>query len=197
MKKIFLFVTACCVYLHLAAQHSRSFGLAFSNNHTAIPFSKFSALATGRLHPGVEIGGGFNWQTKARHDWYQAVKLGYMFHHLVQHGISLYTQGGYRLKLGQSLQAEAALGLGYLYSIPATQVFKLGAAGAYENTTGMGRHQAMAAVDAGLGYVLNPQVRRPLKVFITYQQRIQAPFVRSFMSVLPYNTLLLGSSLLF
>jgi len=197
MKKPLLLISVLCLYLYAAAQHSRSFSLAFSNNNTAIPFNKFSSLATGTFHPGIEMGGGFNWQTKPRHDWFQSLKMGYLFHHLVQHGISLYTQGGYRLKAGRSLHAEVALGLGYLYSIPATQVFKLNAAGAYENITGMGRHQAMAALDIGLGYVPDPQARRPLKVFVTYQQRIQTPFVTSFMSVLPYNTLLAGVAILF
>jgi hypothetical protein len=197
MKKFILFVIFICYYLHLPAQHSRSISLAFSNNNTALPFSKFTKLVTGTFHPGIEAGGSLNWKTKINHDWFQNLKLGYMYHHLYQHGISIYTQTGYRFKAGKSFSAETALGVGYLYSIPATQVYKLNEQGTYNDISGKGRHQAMATFDVGVGYLLNPGGQRPVKAFVSYQQRIQAPFVKNFMSLLPYNTLLIGSAILF
>jgi hypothetical protein len=196
MKKVTLLVIVICSYFHLYAQHARNISIAFSNNNTAVPFSKFTKLATGTFHPGIEIGGSINWKTKVNHDWFQNLKLGYLYHHLYQHGISIYTQTGYRFKAGRSYSAETALGLGYLYSIPATQVYKLNGEGTYNDISGKARHQVLAAVDLGVGYLLNPEARRPVKAFITYQQRIQAPFVKNLMSLLPYNTLLIGGAIL-
>ena len=47
------------------------YSLAFTNNHTAYPFASFSKLVTGEWHPGFELGTGFNWSQKNKHDWYQ------------------------------------------------------------------------------------------------------------------------------
>ena len=50
----------------------------------------------------------------------------------------------------------------------------------------------MFVFNIGGGYVFNPHAKKPLSVFATYQQRIQTPFVKSYVPLLPYNTLMLG-----
>ena len=151
-----------------SAQKKKEISIAFVNAASAYPFSQFSRLATGIAQPGVEAGYGFNWKTKTRHDWYQEIKLGWLYHRYVQNALSLYTDVGYRYKFSKHWIAQSAIGAGYLHSIPATAKLKLNNNGEYKNDKGIGRAQAMAVLNFSGGYILNPLSARPLKIFITY-----------------------------
>ena len=192
MKTIIIFVCCCLLLLSASAQHGLEWGLAITNNNSAFPFSKFAGLFQSPFHPGVELSYGFQWKSKPKHDCYQQVKLAYFYHRFVQHGIELYTNVGYRYKFSRVIYAETAFGVGYLHSIPATVQLKLDDKGEYENGKGIGRAQAMLVFNFGGGYVFNPTAKRSLSAFVTYQQRIQTPFVRSYVPLLPYNSLMVG-----
>jgi len=189
-----LITTACCVlFINVTAQHNKQIGVAITNSNSAFPFSKFGGLFQAPFHPGAEFSYGFNWKTKAKHDWYQQIMLGYFYHRFVQHGITLYTNAGYRYKFSSRLFAEASLGAGYLHSIPATAKLKLDDNGDYNNNKGIGRMQAMMVFNIGCGYNINPSAKRPVTLFANYQQRIQTPFVKSYVPLLPYNSLMIGA----
>jgi hypothetical protein len=168
------------------------FSIALTNNHSAYPFSSFAGLVTGEWHTGFELGTGFNWTIKQKHDWYQEFRLGYFYHQYIQHGIPLYTSFGYRYKFSPVWTAQAGLGVGYFHSIPDHDRFKLNADGDYEEINNPGRGQAMAVFNLGAGYAFARQSRHPLQVFVTYQQRLQMPYIQSYVPLLPYNTLMLG-----
>lgn len=162
------------------------------NTGTAKPFSKFGNLVTSIQHPGIEAAYAFNWKTKARHDWYQEFKVGYFYHRFVQHAIPVYTDLGYRYKFSPKWSAQAVIGAGYMHSIPATAQLKLQDDGTYKKGKGIGRSQGIAIANIGIAHVFRPEALRPLKVFITYQQMLQTPFINSYVPLLPYNTLLVG-----
>jgi len=194
MKNRYCLLLLLFITTFASAQKKREISIAFVNAASAYPFSQFSRLATGIAQPGVEAGYGFNWKTKSRHDWYQEIKFGYLYHRYVQHALSLYSDVGYRYKFSKHWIAQSALGAGYLHSIPATAKLKLNNNGEYKNDKGIGRAQAMAVLNFSGGYILNPLSARPLKIFITYQQLLQTPFVKAYVPVLPYNSLLIGAS---
>jgi hypothetical protein len=173
-------------------QRQRFVHVAVTNQHSAFPFSTFKNLFTKEFNPGVEVGYGFNWKTKPRHDWYQAFKAGYFYHRFVQHAVPLYTQIGYRYKL-QQLRFTAALGAGYLHSVPASAVLELQEDGTYKNAKGIGRGQALILLSTGAEYVLSKSNRAPT-VFLHYRQQLQTPFINSYVPLLPYNGLALGLS---
>lgn len=165
--------------------------IALTNNHSAYPFSSFSKLVTGEWHPGVEIGTGFNWSERKKHDWYQDVKLGYFNHQFIQHGIPLYTNFGYRYKFSKHFTAQGGIGAGMLLSIPDHKRYKLDNEGNYEAHNKV-RLQGMFVFNVGAGYRFALNKKYPLETFITYQQRIQTPYVPSYVPLLPYNSLMLG-----
>ncbi len=189
---ILLFISAFA-----SAQQSREISIAFLNTATAYPFSQFGKLATGIEHPGIELGYGFNWKTKRRHDWFQEFKLSYFYHRFVQHGIPLYTDIGYRYKFSRALSAQVSCGAGYMQSISATAKLKLGANGEYKKDKGIGRSQAIAVVSFSIGYTIHSSVKNAPRLFITYQQFLQTPFVKAYVPILPYNSLLIGCSVPF
>jgi hypothetical protein len=191
----FIILIPCLVFLSATAQRTRELGVALTNNNSAFPFSKFGGLFQSPFHPGIELSYGFNWKIKPKHDWYQQIKLAYFYHRFVQHGIELYTNTGYRYKFSPSVFTEAAIGTGYLHSIPATAKLKLDDDGEYRDNKGLGRVQFMFVFNLGAGYTLNPKAKKPVSVFVTYQQSIQAPFVQSYVPLLPYNSLMIGGKI--
>ncbi|HSN59709.1 MAG TPA: hypothetical protein VLR49_02150 [Ferruginibacter sp.] len=163
--------------------------VAFTTLHTAFPFSSFSKLFTEDLHPGLEVGTGFNWKTKTKHDWLQTFQFGYSYHRFVQHSLALYTETGYRYKFYKTFAAEAKLGAGYLHAIPNGKIFKLNDDGEYKKKTNLGRPQLMAGFSLGV----NKKVTASgLAIFIQYQQRLQFPFIKSYVPLLPSNMLMAG-----
>jgi len=194
MKRIIIILPCCLFLLTASAQRKKEIGIAITNSNTAFPFSKFSSLFSGVFHPGIELNYGFNWKSKKKHDWVQNIKVSYFYHRFMQHGISLYTDLGYRYKFTQHISADAAMGFGYMHSIPATAVLKLNDEGEYENGKGIGRAQAIAPFTLGIGYTVHPSSERPIKLFAQYQQKLQFPFVKEYVPLLPYNNLIIGIS---
>ncbi len=190
------FILACAAFLTLAAQaqKKKEWSIAFMNTQTAMPFAKFSSLFSKDLHPGIEGGFAITLKEKKKHAWVQEFKAGYFFHRFVQHGIPVYTSTAYRYKFSGSFGADALLGIGYLHSIPAIAKLKLNADGEYENNKGAGRMQAMANVGFRAGYLFNRKKARPIRLYLQYMQQLQFPFVKSYVPLLPYNTLLIGTS---
>ena len=195
MKNICVLLSLLFITTFASAQKKKEISIAFVNAASAYPFSQFGSLVTNVQQPGIELGYGFNWKTKNKHDWYQEIKFGWLYHRFVQNAFSLYTDVGYRYKFSPHWIAQAAIGAGYLHSVPATAKLKLDDNGEYKNDKGIGRAQAMAVLNFGAGYIIHPSGKKPLKIFITYQQFLQTPFVNAYVPILPYNSLLIGCSM--
>src|SRR5688572_17604307 len=165
--------------------------IAFSNSQPAMPFGKFSTLFTGNFHPGVELSTGFNWKTKPKHDWTQTFSFGYSYHRWVQHSIVLYTETGYRYKLPAGFSVDGKLGVGYMRAIIATESFSDGVEdGKQYVKISSGRSQTVASLSFGI----SKKIKAPsgCRFFMHYQQRIQTPFINSYVPLLPYNIIKIG-----
>ena len=188
-----LFILVVALFFNLAVSSQKKYlSLAAFNTQTAMPFGKFAGMFTDQFHPGIEAGYGINMSVKEKHDWFVEFKIACFYHRFVQTGIPLYADLGYRYKFNHRLFAETSIGAGYMHSIPATAKLKLDDDGVYVNNKGIGRVQAMATFGLGLGYSLNPSAKKPASIFATYQQRIQMPFVKSYVPMLPYNSFMIG-----
>lgn len=176
-------------------QKNKELSVAIVNAASAYPFSQFGKLFSRVQHPGIELGYGFNCKTKYKHAWIQEVKLSYFYHRFVQHALLLYTDFAYRNKFSQALTAQIAGGAGYMQSIPATAKLKLADNGEYQNDKGIGRSQVLAVVNISLRYNFHSTAKRSPTIFVTYQQFLQTPFVKAYVPILPYNSLLIGCSL--
>jgi len=183
------------IVIYVSAQRNKQISLAFINAGTSKPFSQFGNLVSDIHQPGIELGYAFNWKTKHKHDWFQEIKLSYFYHRFVQHAIPLYTDFGYRYKFSKRWSAQAAIGAGYMHSLPATAQLTLQSNGEYKNGKGIGRMQALGVLNVGTSYTLNPSANKFAKIFITWQQMLQMPFINAYVPLLPYNSLLLGVSL--
>lgn len=192
MKRKLIFFTIClCCFINATAQKHKldHYSLAFTTMHTDFPLGSFSSLFTKEFHPGFEAGTGFNWKTKQKHDWFQTFEFGYSYHRFVQHSLALYSEFGYRYKFLKTFSVETKLGAGYLHAIPVGKIFKLQADGTYAKKTNLGHPQAMAGFSLD---VRKKVAETGLAVFLEYQQRVQLPFIKSYVPLLPSNMLMVG-----
>ena len=193
MRKYLLVLSLLCAYVIASAQQSKRpkyITAAFINAHTAKPFGSFSRLLTSDFHPGLEIGAGMNWATKEKHDWFQEVRFSYFYHRFVHHSLSFYTEGGYRYKFPKGFAMEARVGGGFSRVIVANQVFTDVDEKERYTKIVAGRSQAIITTSFGVSKVIIKE--KNLKAFFQYQQRIQTPFVQSYIPLLPYNIAMLG-----
>ena len=194
MKHLFITIMSIAVTLHLSAQKDWYVGAAVLNTQPAYPFGKFTGLFKDALHPGIEISHGNNFSKRKKHDWFYEFRLGYFYHRYVQHGIPLTTGLGYRYHLSTAFSLETSLGAGFMKSIPAAEVFSQGTDALYHEKKGKGREQIIATYGVGGNYHFNKKSPSNWRLFATYQQRIQFPFIKSYVPILPYNSFLLGIS---
>ena len=193
MKRLIILAGLFIYFNYSPAQSvpKKYISLGIYNTQNEFPFGKFTGLFSEIIHPGIEAGIGKNFSIKKKHDWFLELKLSYFYHRFVQHGIPVYANLGYRYKFNNRFSAETSFGLGYMHSIPATSKFKL-ENGEYVNNKGVGRMQGMVNYALGLNYLINPSAKKSLTAFAQYQQRLQMPFINSYVPLLPYNSFQLG-----
>ncbi|MES1226693.1 MAG: hypothetical protein ABUT20_65065, partial [Bacteroidota bacterium] len=107
------------------------------------------------------------------------------------HSIAMYTSVGYRYKFIKGFSADISIGAGYLHAIADSKIFKLQNDGSYKKKFNWGRPQVMAALEIGIAKSFHSKK----VVFLKYHQRIQTPFIKSYVPLLPANLLQIGVSI--
>jgi hypothetical protein len=189
MRKL-LILCVILITIQAQAQQKKYVAVALTTNATSYPFSYLAGYTQNPIHPGFELTYGKNFSVKGKHDWFREFKLGYFYHQYVQHGIPIYINYGYRYHFSKHFHAEAAAGAGYLHSISEPELLEQDDNGEYVNGKGIGKPQFMAALTIGLGYHIGTS-----RIFLQYQARIQTPFIKSYVPILPYDQLALGLSM--
>ncbi|HET9744604.1 MAG TPA: hypothetical protein VFP97_02760 [Chitinophagaceae bacterium] len=192
MKQLLSTIIALGIVALLNAQNKNYVAVSVYNTQSAMPFGKLAGLFSDQFHPGVEGTYGRNISTGKNHEWFSELRVSYFFHRYVQHAIPLYFNLGYRYKVNNKFSAETSVGAGYMHSIPATAKLKLNENGEYKNNKGIGRAQAMATFSLGMAYSPKPTADKPFIVFVNYHQRVQAPFIKSYVPLLPYTSFMIG-----
>ena len=161
------------------------------NNANAMPFSGKAGIIHTPIHPGISAGMNLPINKKVNSLLFQNLRLGLFHHRFSQTGIQLYTETGYRKTFKSGLTLEPRIGLGYLHSIPHTDIFELNDDGEYEKKTNLGRPQLMISAALSPGYDLS-EINLPARIFLDYQVWFQTPFVNQYIPVLPNISLHLG-----
>lgn len=166
----------------------------FGNSHSALPFSRFSKLLYQEFHTSYELGKRFTLKEKNKYQWFQTANLGYFRHKFVQSGILLYSENGIARTFKNTTFVNAKLGLGYYHMFTGTEITKQNSNGAYEIKRDWGRPQALITLGFAVERSLVKNVSSAPKVILDYQIRMQTPFVKSYVPLLPYNSLKIGIS---
>jgi hypothetical protein len=159
------------------------------NLGTVLPGTGIAGVFTVPVHPGISAGTEFRYNKSNTNQWFQTARLGIFHHRLVQTGIQLYSEVGYRRSIWKGIGAELRLGTGYLHAFTATEIFKL-KDGQYQKKADWGRPQFMAGGTFGVSYVL--PIKNSPRAFLDYQFYLQMPYVKSYVPQLPSTALHLG-----
>ncbi len=191
MKTLFNFLfSALLLHFHpiTAQKNHTQFTLETGNAVTAFPVVGAPQLFYTNYHPFTTLGVRMIWQEKRKHAWEQSFNLGYLYHRFVQHSIPLFTEIIYRYDFNKTFCVRTHLGVGYLHSIPDTDRYKLNDQGEYEKIRNLGRAQAGLKFSISAAYSINKE----LQLSLNYGVLGQLPFVKSYVPLLPYNSIQLG-----
>lgn len=197
-KKIILLFFAVLGTISLRAQEknaeskTQDFPLEISvfNNGNFLPGGGKLGVWSSKIHPGMRLGTRYKYLQKGNSSLYQSAYLGYFFHKNAQHAVQIYTNLLYRYDFNFPLFLEAGLGVGYLHSFTAIDIFTF-EEGAYQKKANTGRAQWMADFSIKAGYALTKN-NLPLDIYLDYQFWLQSPFVNKYVPILPHNSLHLG-----
>ena len=188
MKIRIVFVLCLFAFNSFAQRKFDQLTFEAGNAVSAMPIIGAPQLFYTNYHPYFTIGSRLTWSEKGKHAWEQSVNIGYMYHRFVQHTIPLFTEIIYRYNFNENFSMNVHLGGGYLHSIPDAERFELNDQGEYEKITNLGRGQGMVRFAFSAGYSLSDDLRLTLNYGVTGQM----PFVKSYVPLLPYNTIQLG-----
>jgi len=178
--------------LILPAQNWKNtpFTVSILNNATMLPPASLTAAFNQPIHPGLVINSEFGWKENAKGKWFQNASLGYIYHQLANQSFLLFTQAGYRKYIGK-FSLEASLQTGYMNCFSLVDRIVLNENGQYEASKGWGKSQFVLGAGTSIGFT--PKSTGRLKrVFLAYDIRMQMPFVKSYVTILPNGALSLG-----
>ncbi|MBX9850935.1 MAG: hypothetical protein K2X86_04170 [Cytophagaceae bacterium] len=193
MKPLIFFICFFFLFYVVPAQDTkRPITFSVFNNGTSLPGFGALGVFSKTIHPGFHIGTYWLYKKGEKHEFFQTAKLGYFYHRFVQHGIQLYSEGGYRYITGSGIYGEVLLGAGYLHSFPDMQVFVF-KDGKYKKKAPLGRPQFMISAGVGVGYDFEKKCDKPLRLYLLYQFWMQTPFVNKYVPLLPNTSFHLGA----
>lgn len=182
-----LLMVFLCQQAH-ARKPLRYIGIAINNYITAKPVTGFPKLFYSQFHPGITVSTGFNWKENTKYSWSQSFKASFFSHRYIQHSLTLYSEFGYRRRVGK-WGFTMALGGGYLHMFPGDEQFRQNDNGEWQSVKITSRPQAMLSLSLGIDKAIG---KKGWRAFMRYQNVLQTPFIPGYVPMLPYNVLHLG-----
>jgi len=189
-KAITLFILYSPFILLAQSWKSKPIALSVFNNATMLPPASLVATFNQPIHPGLTAAYEFGCKETDKHKWFQNAGISYMYHRFVYQAIILNTQAGYRWKINQ-FSAEGYLQAGYMHAFLLTDRAVLQPDGTYKEKKGFGKPQFITGAGVGFGYNLGDE-KRIRRIILNYDIRLQMPFVKSYVTLLPNGALSLG-----
>jgi hypothetical protein len=164
--------------------------VCITNTATMLPPASVTAVFTQPIHPGLSVAYEFGWRKKDFGKWFQDAGLAYTYHRFAYQSVVLNTRAGYRRYLGK-LSFEATLQVGYMHMFLLTERAVQNGDGTWEPKRGFGKPQFVAGAGVGLGFDIgNEDAAR--RILLDYDFRLQMPFVKGYVPMLPSGLLSLG-----
>jgi hypothetical protein len=189
-KAMLLLILVIPVSLSAQLWKSKPFAISVFNNATMLPPASLTAIFNQPIHPGLTAAYEFGWKETEKHKWFQNAGIGYMYHRFVYQAILLNSQAGYRWKFNH-FSVEGYLQAGYMHAFLLTDRLVKQSDGTYKAKKGFGKPQFITGAGVGFGYNLGDE-KRIRRIFLNYDIRLQMPFVKSYVTLLPNGALSLG-----
>ncbi|MBK7232312.1 MAG: hypothetical protein IPH93_08615 [Saprospiraceae bacterium] len=170
--------------------------ISFFNASTMMPGTGKYLITTNVIHPGFNLGVSLAIKENKYNLWLTKLRVGYFHHRLSQQALQLFGEMAYRYKLfNDHLGLEAGIAGGYLHAFSDIQVFNQKPDGTYTYNEGYSRPQVMFGIGLSPSYLVYSTDKTKIRIFAEYQFLLQAPFVKSYVPILPYNMLHIGLNL--
>ncbi|MHC1773881.1 MAG: hypothetical protein AB9834_00575 [Lentimicrobium sp.] len=188
---------------------SKPFSVSLFNNATLLPPASFTAVFNQPIHPGISFAYEFGGRETIKSPmfrnintyalggskvytgkWFQGVALSWFYHRYVNHAALLTVYAGYRRYL-KKFSLEGSLHGGYMHAFLLNERAVMQQNGSWKSEKGSGKPQFVAGAGIGAGYDAgyHYNIRR---IFINYDFRLQMPFVKSYVTLLPNGLLSVG-----
>lgn len=187
---------------------SKPFSVSIFNNATLLPPASLTAVFNQPTHLGVAVNYEFGWKETIRTPlfqnvntyslggnkvytgkWFQNIGLAWYNHQYVNHAFVLTTQAGYRLYV-KKFTAELSLHAGAMGAFLHTEKFTR-ADGMWHKSIDPARLYLVGGAGIGIGYDAGYHFNMR-RLFINYDFRLQMPFVKNYVPILPNGILSLG-----
>ena len=169
---------------------SKPVAISVFNNATMLPPASLTATFNQPIHPGLTASYEFGWKETEKHKWFQNAGISYMYHRFVYQAIILNSQAGYRWKIN-NFSIEGYLQAGYMHAFYLTDRAVFQSDGTYKAKKGFGKPQFITGAGVGFGYNVGDE-KHLRRIFLNYDVRLQMPFVKSYVTLLPNGALSLG-----
>jgi hypothetical protein len=192
-KLIFFLVLFSGNFRFAQAQKINNYSFSLLNNAVSMPFSGKAGIVHSPLHPGFQGGVGLMLRERQTFEWTQQAYAGYIYQRVIHHLANVYTENQANWKFYKGLWGGAGLGAGYVHLINTrdNKVYKLNSEGEYERTLRWGQPKFMASFSMALSYRIISE-KATFSPFVRYQFWMLAPFVKSYVPLLPNATLHVG-----
>jgi hypothetical protein len=188
--KLLLILSAIPVMVAAQSWKQKPFSVSVFNNASMMPPASLLATFNQPLHPGVEASYEFGWKQSSDVKLFQNASIGYFYQRYLYQAILLYSRAGYRRNFG-NFSTEGSLQAGYMHALLLTDRAVFQSDGSYKAKKGIGKPQFIAGAGLGFGYDLGYE-RQQRRIFLNYDFRIQMPFVKSYVPLLPNGILSAG-----
>lgn len=189
-KAIFILLIMVPVILRAQAWKSNPMAVSIFNNATLLPPASLTAIFNQPIHGGLALAYEFGWNETGKHKWFQNAGISYFYHQFVYQAILLNSQAGYRWNPNR-FSLEGYLQAGYMHAFLLTDRAVRHDDGTYVYKKGFGKPQFITGAGMGMGYNFG-NAEKLRRIFIDYDVRLQMPFVKSYVPLLPNGALTLG-----
>jgi hypothetical protein len=175
--------------------NAESYQFNVFTNQYYFPVTGLGNIFTAKYHTGISSVFIKDIKKKEKTTLYYDAKIGIYHHRFIQTGVQLYGDLGYRINLPKKFFLAGEFGLGYLHAIVHQTKFKADENGKYSKVKNFGKPQVMT----GIGIKAGKQItmgKNTGRLFINYQPWFQFPFIKSYVPLLPNNSLHIGFDLI-
>ena len=163
------------------------------NHSVSMPFKNIFKWP---INAGISVGTLFAYNQDRRFSQLQSVELGWFFHRHLGKQLFVKTNLINRFTTKSGLWGDVQVGLGYLHSFYAKEVFELDRQGNYRSVGDTGYPGIIGGFGLGMGYTIQSSGNRQFSPYIKYEWMAQYPY-SDFTPIFPHSFVHLGSMLQF
>jgi hypothetical protein len=193
MKKMIRKIIAAFLILLSQFSFAKTFGIKVSQNATSFPVTGAGALLKPPIHAGLMFGYETKLNKSEKFQILNESNVGFIFHRFFQTAVFVNDVVKFNYAINTRFGLHTGIGAGYLHSFYQYSIFKLNDSGNYTEIKKLkGRPQFMAIFVLGASVGLKKENPEALRFTFEYRGFVHGTFAKSYVPLVPYNSIQLG-----